>query len=88
MRDADATYSVVVPWCGISARVAFAVSIGIPHVLLPDSGAGPGSRDPDIFVPAVLEPVDIASVIGFLCLPAARYITGQTFHVNGGSLMP
>jgi 2-hydroxycyclohexanecarboxyl-CoA dehydrogenase len=37
---------------------------------------------------AVLEPVDIASVIGFLCLPAARYITGQTFHVNGGSLMP
>lgn len=37
---------------------------------------------------AVLEPVDIASVIGFLCHPAARYITGQTFHVNGGSLMP
>jgi NAD(P)-dependent dehydrogenase (short-subunit alcohol dehydrogenase family) len=37
---------------------------------------------------AVLEPVDIASVIGFLCHPAARYITGQTFHINGGSLMP
>jgi NAD(P)-dependent dehydrogenase (short-subunit alcohol dehydrogenase family) len=36
----------------------------------------------------VLEPADIASVIGFLCLPAARYITGQTLHVNGGSLMP
>jgi len=36
----------------------------------------------------VLEPVDIASVVGFLCHPAARFLTGQTIHVNGGSLMP
>jgi NAD(P)-dependent dehydrogenase (short-subunit alcohol dehydrogenase family) len=36
----------------------------------------------------VLEPIDIASMIGFLALPAARYITGQTIHINGGSLMP
>jgi 3-oxoacyl-[acyl-carrier protein] reductase len=36
----------------------------------------------------VLEPEDISAVVGFLCHPAARYITGQTVHVNGGSLMP
>ena len=36
----------------------------------------------------VLEPEDISAVVGFLCHPAARYITGQTLHVNGGSLMP
>jgi NAD(P)-dependent dehydrogenase (short-subunit alcohol dehydrogenase family) len=36
----------------------------------------------------VLEPQDIATMIGFLCLPQARYITGQTIHINGGSLMP
>jgi NAD(P)-dependent dehydrogenase (short-subunit alcohol dehydrogenase family) len=36
----------------------------------------------------VLEPEDVSAVVGFLCHPAARYITGQTLHVNGGSLMP
>ena len=27
---------------------------------------------------------EIASMIHFLCLPEADYITGQTMHVNGG----
>jgi len=30
------------------------------------------------------EPRDIASLAVFLCAPEAKYITGQTFHVNGG----
>jgi NAD(P)-dependent dehydrogenase (short-subunit alcohol dehydrogenase family) len=36
----------------------------------------------------VLEPEDVSAVVGFLCHPAARYITGQTLHVNGGAWMP
>jgi 3-oxoacyl-[acyl-carrier protein] reductase len=30
------------------------------------------------------EPSDIAHVVAFLCSDLARYITGQTLHVNGG----
>ena len=32
-------------------------------------------------------PEDIASMVSFLVSPAASYITGQTFHVNGGMWM-
>ncbi len=34
------------------------------------------------------EPEEIAAVVRMLCGPDARYITGQTIHVNGGGLMP
>ncbi len=34
------------------------------------------------------EPEEIAAVVRMLCGPDARYITGQTLHVNGGGLMP
>lgn len=34
------------------------------------------------------EPDDIVGPMLFLLSPAARYITGQTLHINGGSLMP
>jgi NAD(P)-dependent dehydrogenase (short-subunit alcohol dehydrogenase family) len=30
------------------------------------------------------QPADIAATIAFLCSPAARYITGQVIHVDGG----
>lgn len=33
-------------------------------------------------------PQDMADLVRFLCGPYARYITGQTIHVNGGALMP
>jgi len=32
-------------------------------------------------------PAEIATTVRFLCSPAASYITGQTFHVNGGQMM-
>jgi len=32
-------------------------------------------------------PEDVAATVRFLCGPDARYITGQTIHVNGGSFM-
>jgi 3-oxoacyl-[acyl-carrier protein] reductase len=33
-------------------------------------------------------PEDVAAAVRMLCDPGARYITGQTLHVNGGALMP
>jgi 3-oxoacyl-[acyl-carrier protein] reductase len=32
-------------------------------------------------------PGEIATTVRFLCGPGASYITGQTFHVNGGQMM-
>ena len=34
------------------------------------------------------EPEEIAAMVRMLCGPGARYITGQSIHVNGGGLMP
>ena len=33
------------------------------------------------------EPAEVAAAVRFLCGPGARYITGQTVHVNGGGFM-
>lgn len=32
------------------------------------------------------QPEEIAAMVTHLCLPAGRYVTGQTIHVNGGML--
>lgn len=34
------------------------------------------------------QPDDIANAVAFLAGPTARYITGETLHVNGGMYMP
>lgn len=34
------------------------------------------------------EPEEIAAIVRVLCGPEARYLTGQSIHVNGGGLMP
>ena len=34
------------------------------------------------------EPEEIAAMVRMLCGPGARYVTGQSIHVNGGGLMP
>jgi 3-oxoacyl-[acyl-carrier protein] reductase len=33
------------------------------------------------------EAADVAAAVGFLCQPAAGYVTGTTLHVNGGMYM-
>jgi len=32
-------------------------------------------------------PEDVAAAVRFLCGPGARYVTGQTLHVNGGAFL-
>ena len=32
-------------------------------------------------------PDEVAAMVRFLCGPGARYITGQTIHVNGGAFL-
>jgi 3-oxoacyl-[acyl-carrier protein] reductase len=32
-------------------------------------------------------PADVAAMVRFLCGPSARYMTGQTLHVNGGAYL-
>ena len=34
------------------------------------------------------EPDEVAAVIAMLCGPQSGYLTGQTFHVNGGTYLP
>jgi 3-oxoacyl-[acyl-carrier protein] reductase len=34
------------------------------------------------------EPEEIAAMVRMLCGPDARYVTGQSIHVNGGGFMP
>jgi 3-oxoacyl-[acyl-carrier protein] reductase len=56
------------------------------------------ARDPDAAKPAHHlinntltgrrgAPDDVASMVRFLCGPGARYVTGQTIHVNGGAYL-
>jgi 3-oxoacyl-[acyl-carrier protein] reductase len=33
------------------------------------------------------KPEDVAGMVRFLCGPAARYITGQAIHTNGGAYL-
>jgi 3-oxoacyl-[acyl-carrier protein] reductase len=35
----------------------------------------------------IASPDDIAAPIAFLCMPAARHVTGEILNVNGGSVL-
>jgi 3-oxoacyl-[acyl-carrier protein] reductase len=52
------------------------------------SGERVGGAKPKVPLGRTGEPQDIADLVRFLVGPYARYISGQTIHVNGGSFRP
>jgi len=47
--------------------------------------SAPNSKTPPVGYEG--DPEDIAAAIRYLCSPAARFVTGQTIHVNGGQFL-
>lgn len=57
--------------------------LAAPVLTNPDKLNGILSRTP---MKRIGEPVEVASVVTFLCMPAAGYVSGQTISVDGGLL--
>ena len=65
----------------------------VPGEIDTERGASAGARGqhPGKGLPPVGRrgrPDEVAAVISLLCGPRSDYLTGQTFHVNGGSYLP
>ena len=52
------------------------------------AGAGGGHRPGMPLLGRLGAPEDVAAMVRMLCGPDARYVTGQSIHVNGGGWMP
>jgi 3-oxoacyl-[acyl-carrier protein] reductase len=55
------------------------------------AAAGPRITHPGKQLPPVGrrgQPEEVATVIAMLCGPGSDYLTGQTYHVNGGTYLP
>ncbi len=69
------------------------VNVVVPGSIETVRGAAAGGNHgrsvlPDALVGRRGQPDEIAAMVRFLCSPDARYVTGQTIHVNGGAFMP
>jgi 3-oxoacyl-[acyl-carrier protein] reductase len=69
------------------------VNTVVPGSIETVRGAAAGGNNgraalPDSLVGRRGHPDEIAAMVRFLCSPEARYVTGQTIHVNGGAFMP
>ncbi len=74
--------------------VEVTVNAVVPGFIQKDSGAhraiGPAAlanQTAHIPLGRIGLPADVAAAVAFLVSPAARYITGQTLHVDGGLVM-
>jgi 3-oxoacyl-[acyl-carrier protein] reductase len=75
LAQKDITVNCVVPGTIDTARGL----PGAPERPPPRSGLPPVGRRGT--------PEEVAAAVRFLCGPGARYITGQTLHINGGGFM-
>ncbi len=57
----------------------------VDHKLLPTPEAQQAWVEQNCPAGYIGEPGDLAVLVGFLCSPKARYITGQVIHVDGGA---
>jgi 3-oxoacyl-[acyl-carrier protein] reductase len=69
------------------------VNIVVPGSIATIRGAAAGGNSgranlPDNLVGRQGYPEEIAEMVRYLCTAPARFITGQTIHVNGGAFMP
>jgi 3-oxoacyl-[acyl-carrier protein] reductase len=69
------------------------VNIVVPGSIETVRGAAAGGNHGRSVLPESLSgrrgrPDEIAAMVRFLCSDEARYVSGQTIHVNGGAFMP
>lgn len=83
------TRYLAVEWAGDRIRVNSVnpwytqTPLASPVLADPEFSARVLSRTP---LERIADPEDVAGIVAFLCLPAARHITGQTIAVDGGFL--
>ena len=69
---------------GITVNCVAPGRIGGPRSKTAGTSA-PNSKTPPVGYEGA--PEDVAGAIRYLCSPAARFVTGQTVHVNGGQFL-
>ncbi|SOD96270.1 SDR family oxidoreductase [Spirosoma fluviale] len=81
------TRNLAVEWAADGIRVNSVAPwyintpLATPVLTNPEKLAGILKRTP---MNRVGEPVEVASVVSFLCMPASSYVTGQTISADGG----
>ena len=71
----------VAPGCVVGTDIASSSHLSLAPELLQNLWEAEMARVPML---RMAEPEEVVSVVAFLCMPAASYITGQVICVDGG----